>query len=58
MKNLKPIIARAMKEASSINEFKSLLKRKNIRVILRRNKNNLGQIYGATISTVIVCKCS
>lgn len=44
--NLRPIIAKAMEKAKDINEFKLLLKEKNIGTIFRHNEQ--GRIYGVT----------
>jgi len=44
--NMKPMIAKAMKQASSIKEFQTQLKKENIGVIFRQNEQ--GRIYGVT----------
>ena len=44
--NLRPIIAKAMKDANNVHDFKSLLKEKNIGAIFRKNEQ--GRIYGVT----------
>jgi hypothetical protein len=43
---LRPVIAQAMREVKSTNDFQSLLKKKNIGVIFRENEQ--GRIYGVT----------
>jgi hypothetical protein len=43
---LRPVIAQAMRRASNINDFRLLLKKKNIGVIFRQNE--AGRIYGVT----------
>jgi hypothetical protein len=43
---LRPVVAKAMREAKNINDFQSLLKKKNIGVIFRENEQ--GRIYGVT----------
>ncbi|MFT4224279.1 conjugal transfer protein MobB [Dysgonomonas sp.] len=44
--NLRPVIAKAMKEAKNIDDFKLLLKEKGIGAIFRQNEQ--GRIYGVT----------
>jgi hypothetical protein len=44
--SLKPVIAQAMRQAENINDFRLLLKKKNIGVIFRQNET--GRIYGVT----------
>jgi hypothetical protein len=44
--NLRPVIAKAMKDAKSIDDFKLLLKEKGIGAIFRQNEQ--GRIYGVT----------
>jgi hypothetical protein len=44
--SLKPVIARAMRQAKNINDFRLLLKKKNIGVIFRQNET--GRKYGVT----------
>ncbi|MDH6306719.1 hypothetical protein M2459_001953 [Parabacteroides sp. PF5-5] len=44
--NLRPVIAKAMKEANNIDDFKLLLKEKSIGAIFRQNEQ--GRIYGVT----------
>jgi hypothetical protein len=44
--NLKPLIAQAMRQANNMNDFRLLLKKKNIGVIFRQNE--AGRIYGVT----------
>ncbi|MDR2407834.1 MAG: relaxase/mobilization nuclease domain-containing protein [Bacteroidales bacterium] len=43
---LRPVIAQIMRQAKDINDFRSLLKKKNIGVIFRQNE--AGRIYGVT----------
>jgi hypothetical protein len=43
---LRPVIAQTMRQAKNINEFRLLLKKKNIGVIFRQNE--AGRIYGVT----------
>lgn len=43
---LRPVIAKAMNEANNIDNFKTLLKEKNIGAIFRKNEQ--GRIYGVT----------
>lgn len=43
---LKPVIAQTMRQAKNINDFRLLLKKKNIGVIFRQNE--AGRIYGVT----------
>ncbi|MDR2039688.1 MAG: relaxase/mobilization nuclease domain-containing protein [Bacteroidales bacterium] len=44
--NLRPIVAKAMKDTNNIHDFKLLLKGKNIGAIFRQNEQ--GRIYGVT----------
>jgi hypothetical protein len=44
--SLKPVIAQAMRQAKNINDFRLLLRKKNIGVIFRQNE--AGRIYGVT----------
>jgi hypothetical protein len=44
--NLRPVIAKVMKESNSISDFKHLLKEKGIGAIFRQNEQ--GRIYGVT----------
>jgi len=43
---LRPVIAKAMKEAKNKNDFKLLMKKENIGVVFRQNE--AGRIYGVT----------
>ncbi|GHT33231.1 hypothetical protein AGMMS49574_18480 [Bacteroidia bacterium] len=43
---LRPTVAKAMREAKSMNDFRLLLKKKNIGVVFRQNE--AGRIYGVT----------
>jgi hypothetical protein len=43
---LRPLIVKAIREANSMNDFRSLLKKENIGVIFRENE--AGRIYGVT----------
>jgi hypothetical protein len=45
-KQLRPVIAQAMRRASNINDFRLLLKKESIGVIFRQNE--AGRIYGVT----------
>lgn len=44
--NIRPIVAKAMKETNNIHDFKLLLKEKNISAIFRQSEQ--GRIYGVT----------
>jgi hypothetical protein len=44
--NLRPVVAKAMKDAKSIDDFKLLLREKGIGAIFRQNEQ--GRIYGVT----------
>jgi hypothetical protein len=43
---LRPVIAQTMRQAKNVNDFRLLLKKKNIGVIFRQNE--AGRIYGVT----------